>query len=286
MSIYLIAELGHNWAPDPDTAVRMVQAAADAGADAVKVQCRTLPDAIPESQRSKLKRLPWDPDTEVDYVTYREQCELDDDGLRRVADIARHRGLDFGASCWDETALTCLCHIAPPDFLKLASASTTDLPLVAATAAEARRLGIPVLISTGACTWDDVDAAVAAASAHNAEVWVAQCTSTYPADPSHLHLRAIPAMSERYPSARVGYSNHAVSIAPSIAAIGLGAEWVEVHVTLDRTMPGTDQAASFEFSGLRKLRQYADTVEQARGLPEKAVQPGESEIMAKLRRVS
>lgn len=290
---FLIAELGHNHNGDFDIACRMVEAAAQAGADAVKVQCRTLPDAIPDAQRGVAKVVPWTGET-MSYVDYRRLVEFNDQQILGLRALANDCGVEFFASVWDIAQVERIRDLIQPRYYKIPSACATDLELVRAAARvvheqAALRGNGSLLLSTGACTAEDIDAMTAAARplyGHvPGRVWLAQCTATYPCPPEHTQLAVIPEMRRLWPEMRIGFSNHGVSIAPLVAAVALGAEWLEVHFTLDRSMPGTDQSASFEPAGLAKLRSYVDTVTSAMGDGVKRIQPGEAEVMRKLRRV-
>lgn len=284
--VTLIAELSHNWNGDLRIAERMIEAAANAGADLVKIQCRTLPDAIPEAQRDRPKVVPWTGET-LSYVDYRRLVELTDEQIVHLGRIARDCGTELFASVWDAEQVYRVRDLIDPAYYKIPSACATDLDLVQRAAMVAHEREGVIMISTGALEGYGVAETMAAArSVGDVSIWLAQCTATYPCPVEHLHLRTIPMLIAEYQDARVGFSNHGVSIAPLVAAVALGASWLEVHFTLDRSMPGTDQAASFEPSGLARLRRYVDTVRAAMGEAEKAIQPGEEETMAKLRRVS
>lgn len=283
MRPYLIAELGHNHDGSLETALRMIDAAAEAGADAVKIQCRTLPDDIPEAKRDTPKVVPWTGET-LSYVEYRRLCEHDDAAIGALWDYADALNVGFGASLWGLGQVERFTGGHPFDFYKLASAGLTDLALIASMSRLATAQHVPFIMSTGGASWREVDAAVAAVDPA-AELWIAQCTSTYPCPPENAHAVVVPSMQGRYPqAARVGFSNHCTSIIPAVTAVSVGATFVEAHFTLDRSMPGTDQSSSFEPEGLRKLRRYIDTAAVSRGDPEKRVQPGEAAIMDKLRR--
>lgn len=296
---FLISELGHNHNGDFSVAKRMVETAAQSGADAVKIQCRTLPDAIPEAQRDVPKVVPWTGET-MSYVDYRRLVEFSDEQILELDELANNVGVEFFASCWDVAQVDRIRGLIDPRFYKIASACATDEELVRHTVQVAdgramrKRSGAAVIASTGGLDRAGVDRlALWLSTAQHADVWLGQCTATYPCPPQHTDLRVIQSWIDTAPgvlfdsgiAVNIGFSNHGVSIAPLVAAVALGAEWLEVHFTLDRSMPGTDQAASFEPSGLAKLRSYVDTVTSAMGDGVKRVQPGEAEVMRKLRRV-
>lgn len=279
---YVISEVGRNYNGSFDLARELVEVSADCGVDAVKFQIRTPRRVLPRDRWDRMRTPPWG-GPQIREIEYYERMELTDDQLALLRDRAHELGVDFGASCWDEESLERF-EALDPDFLKVASASTTDLTLLAYTAGAAKRLGIPLLVSTGACTWTQVDEAMEVCRSVGCATWVAQCTSEYPCPPENLNLDCIPELALRYPWAKVGYSNHAVSMAAPTLALGKGAEWIEVHVTLDRAMPGSDHAASFEPAGLRRLVEWCGYSDKARGSRVKVPTPGEVEAMQKLRR--
>lgn len=279
--VTLICEAGGNHNGDWDRARRMVEKAAEVGADAYKIQIRTLPDDLPDPDR--MKTVPWTGEP-MRYADYRRILEFTPDQIRELADLSRSLGMAFGASCWGTKAVKTLRHATPggPDFYKVASASMTDHDLVEDMSAQAWEDGVPILMSTGALTMEQVGQAMDSTVA-GCDVWLAQCTSTYPCRPEDINLRALGTLAEAYPTALLGFSNHSTSVAPIVGAVALGAQWVEVHFTLDRSLPGTDQSASFEPAGLRKIRSYVDTVSAALGDGVKRVLPEEERIMKGLR---
>lgn len=286
----LIAELGHNHNGSFDTALEMVEQAGLCGADFVKVQSRTLPDAIPESQRDRPKVVPWTGEI-MSYVDYRRLCEFTDAQMEQLRIRAAQYGMGLGTSVWDLGQVERFSpggEGGPLAFVKIASASMTDHELVSAASSLAVESRCPLLMSTGGSDWEMVDAAIDAVDTA-AHLVLMHATSTYPCPPGHANLRVLEAMRYRYQGEvvvvdEIGYSNHCASIIPSVVAGGLGAKWIEVHFTLDRSMQGTDQAASMEPSGLRRLRGYLDTVGESLGDGRKRIMPGEDEVMRRLRR--
>lgn len=282
--VTLICELSHNANGSFERSIEMVEAAADAGADAIKVQVRTIPDDLPDPDKRKV--VPWTGE-EMSYAEYRQLCEYTPQQLSDLADLTRGLGMRFGASCWGMNAVDTLCDAVTdgPDFFKAASASMTDLELIEEMSIRAWDRGIPLLLSSGGCELGDIEEAVQSCVA-GCDLWLAQCTAEYPCRPEHLDIGVIDTMRELYPDLLIGLSNHGVSVAPIVGAVALGARWVELHFTLDRSLPGTDHAASFEPSGVRKVRSYVDTMMAALGDGTKRVHPAEAATMAKLRRVS
>lgn len=272
---YVIAEIGLNHNGDVEIAKQLIDVAAAAGADAVKFQKRTPEISTPEHMRETLRETPWGTMT---YLAYRHRVEFDRDQYIEVADHAVLRGLDWFASPWDVPSvafledLNVLAH-------KVASACLTDLPLLEAL----RDTGKPVILSTGMSTIEQIDAAIEVIGTDR--LVLLHATSTYPMEPDEANLRMIPSLRDRYPGVPVGYSGHERGLQISLAAVALGAVAVERHITLDRTMWGSDHAASLEPAGLTHLVRDIRIVETALGDGVKRVFPGEQAPMAKLRRV-
>ncbi len=270
---YVIAEIGINHNGDLDLARRLVAAAAKAGCDAVKFQKRTPEVCVPEAQRDLLRETPWGL---ITYMDYRYRVELDLDAYREIDACCREHGIAWLASCWDDASVDFIAQFEPPCF-KIASASLTDDALLR----HHRRYGLPIVLSTGMSTLDEIDHAVEVLGKE--ELILLHCTSAYPAKVEELNLRAIGTLRERY-GVPVGYSGHEVGLAPTVAAATLGAVMVERHITLDRALWGSDQAASVEPHGFRRMVRDIRTVEQAAGDGVKKVYDDELPMRAKLRR--
>lgn len=274
--VYVIAEIGLNHNGDVELAKRLIDVAADAGADAVKLQKRTPELATPAHMRDVERETPWGTMT---YLEYRRRVELDREQYIEIGDHATLRGLTWFASPWDEPSVDFLESLNVAAY-KVASASVTDLALLRAIGATGR----PVILSTGMSTLEQVDAAVAALAADDRLI-VLHATSTYPMPAEEANLRMIPVLGARYPGVPIGYSGHERGLQISLAATALGATVIERHITLDRTMWGSDHAASLEPQGLEHLVRDIRIIELALGDGVKRVQPGELAPMAKLRRV-
>ena len=275
--VYVIAEIGLNHNGDVELAKRLIDVAADAGADAVKLQKRTPELATPAHMRDVERETPWGTMT---YLEYRRRVELDREQYIEIGDHATLRGLTWFASPWDEPSVDVLESLNVAAY-KVASASVTDLALLRAIGATGR----PVILSTGMSTLEQIDAAVAALDADDRLI-VLHATSTYPMPAEEANLRMIPVLGARYPGVPIGYSGHERGLQISLAATALGATVIERHITLDRTMWGSDHAASLEPQGLEHLVRDIRIIELALGDGVKRVQPGELAPMAKLRRVS
>ncbi|MEV8272919.1 N-acetylneuraminate synthase family protein [Microbacterium sp. NPDC077184] len=272
---YVIAEIGLNHNGDVDLAKRLIDVAADAGADAVKFQKRTPEIATPEHMRDIPRETPWGTMT---YLDYRRRVEFDRTQYIEISDHALLRGLEWFASPWDVPSVAFLEDLGVAAH-KVASASLTDHALLRTLA----DTGKPVILSTGMSTMVEIDAAVSVLGTDR--LVLMHATSTYPMEPEEANLRMIPALRERFPGVPVGYSGHERGLQISLAAVALGAVAVERHITLDRTMWGSDHAASLEPTGLTHLVRDIRVIESALGDGVKRVYPGELAPMAKLRRV-
>lgn len=272
---YVIAEIGLNHNGDVEIAKQLIDVAADAGADAVKFQKRSPAISTPVHMRDTLRETPWGTMT---YLDYRYRVEFSREQYIEVSDHALLRGLDWFASPWDVPSVEFLEDLNVVAH-KVASACLTDIPLLQAL----RDTGKPIILSTGMSTIAQIDAALEVLGTDR--LVLLHATSTYPMDPDEANLRVIPTLRDRYPGVPVGYSGHERGLQISVAAVALGAVAVERHVTLDRTMWGSDHAASLEPAGLQHLVRDIRIIEQALGDGVKRVFPGERAPMAKLRRV-
>ena len=281
MAVEIVAELGQNHNGSLDVCLRMIEAAKAAGVDAVKLQKRHLPDAIPESQRTILKSTPWGL---MSYLEYRERLEFTVSQYDVIDQACKTIGIKWFVSVWDIPSLeTMVARYPDMPYIKIPSACLTDDLLLA----EAAGCGIPVVLSTGMSTAAEVDHAMHLFDwgAEGNDFTVCHCNSTYPCPVGDLNLRCLAWLNKTYPWARLGYSGHEVGLATTIAAVALGAQYVERHFTLDRSMWGSDQAASVEPGGFKRLVKDIRNVEQALGDGLKRVTPGELEAMRRLRRI-
>jgi N-acetylneuraminate synthase len=225
--------------------------------------------------RDTLRETPWGTMT---YLDYRYRVEFTREQYVEVSDHALLRGLDWFASPWDVPSVAFLEDLNVVAH-KVASACLTDIPLLQAL----RDTGKPIILSTGMSTIAQIDAALEVLGTDR--LVLLHATSTYPMEPDEANLRVIPTLRDRYPGVPVGYSGHERGLQISVAAVALGAVAVERHITLDRTMWGSDHAASLEPAGLQHLVRDIRIIEQALGDGVKRVFPGEQAPMAKLRRV-
>jgi N-acetylneuraminate synthase len=270
---YIIGEIGINHNGDLESCKKLIDVAAAAGCNAVKFQKRTPELCVPDAQKSVVRETPWGLMT---YLEYRHRIELKEDQYGEIDRYAKSKGLHWFASCWDVPSVDFIERFSPVAY-KIASASLTDEELLRHIAHKGR----PVILSTGMSTQDEIDRAVGWFDRQR--LILTHATSTYPCSPDELNLRMINTLRGRY-NVPVGYSGHETGLQTSVAAVALGACVVERHITLDRALWGTDQAASVEPAGLHRLVRDIRVVERAFGDGVKHVYASELPIRAKLRR--
>lgn len=273
--VYITGEIGINHNGDLDKALALVDAAADAGCDAVKFQKRTPEICTPRDQWDIERDTPWG---RMTYIDYRHRVEFGEDEYQAIDAHCRERGIDWFASPWDTEAVAFLEKFDVPAH-KVASASLTDDVLLR----ELRATGRTVILSTGMSTPAQIRHAVEVLGSAN--ILLCHATSTYPAVADELNLRVIHTLQAEYPNVPIGYSGHETGLQTTLAAVALGAAFVERHITLDRAMWGSDQAASVEPGGLTRLVRDIRTIEASLGDGVKKVYESELAPMRKLRRV-
>jgi N-acetylneuraminate synthase len=271
---YIIGEIGINHNGDLEIAKKLIDLAAHTGCDAVKFQKRTPEVCVPKDQWNIVRDTPWGTMT---YIDYKHRIEFGEKEYGEIDHHCREVGIAWFASCWDEPSVDFIDRFGPPCY-KIASACLTDDSLLKYTRAKGR----PIVLSTGMSTLAQVDHAVDVLGKR--DLAILHACSAYPASYADLNLNVIPALRERF-RVPVGYSGHESGIASSVAAVALGARIVERHITVDRAMWGTDQAASLGPSGLERLIRDIRIVEVAMGAADKRLLDSEVSIMKKLRRV-
>ncbi len=275
MPVFVIAEVGINHNGEVALAKRLIDGAVLAGVDAVKFQKRTPELCVPEDQWLIERDTPWG---RMTYIDYRRRMEFGYAEFDQIDRHCRERNILWFASCWDEPSVDFMERYEPPCY-KAASASLTDHALLRKMQATGR----PLMISTGMSTMQEIEDAVASVSMQN--LAIAHSTSAYPCPVEALNLKMIETLKRRFPEIPVGYSGHETGLAPSWAAVSLGATFIERHITLDRAMWGTDQAASVEIGGLMRLVANIRDIERSMGDGIKRVYDSELPIQKKLRRV-
>lgn len=270
---FVIAEIGINHNGDLATTRDLIQASKDAGADAVKFQKRTVEVVYTAAELANPRDNPFGA-TNGDL---KRGLEFTHEQYSEIDAICQELDILWTASCWDEGSVDFIEKFSPP-FYKIASASLTDDNLLQ----HHRKTGRPIILSTGMSSLEEIDHAVEVLGKD--DLIVLHCTSTYPSKPEELNLSAIPVLQERY-DVPIGYSGHEVGLQTTVAAVTLGACVAERHITLDRSMWGSDQAASVEPPGFTRMVRDIRTIETALGDGQKRVYESEVPIREKLRRV-
>lgn len=273
---YIIAEVGINHNGDLEIAKKIIDAAVHAGADAVKFQKRTPEVATPPEQQKQMRETPWG---YITYLDYRYKVEFNEEQYREIDRYCREKGIDWMVSVWDEPSVDFMEKFDTPAY-KVPSASLTDHNLLK----RVRKTGKPVIISTGMSTMEQIHKGVNVVGEDN--LVIMHCTSAYPCEPEELNLRMIETLRREFPNTPIGYSGHEVGLVPSAIAVAFGACSVERHITLDRAMWGSDQAASVEPGGFERLVKYIRVTEASLGDGVKRVYESEKPSLMKLRRVN
>lgn len=276
--VFVIAEIGINHNGNIDMALRLIDAAVEAGADAVKFQKRTPLMCIPPEIWDIKRQTPWGMITNKEY---RQRIEFGPKDYITIDNYCRQKGILWFASPWDKLSVDFLENFEPL-YYKVASCMVTDLELVE----KIGQTGRPVIMSTGMSSWKQVQDAVNQLPGYMKanKLTLMVCTSNYPATIDTLHLNRIPMMQHQYPNVRIGYSGHESGLWTTLCAVAMGARAIERHITLDRSMPGSDQAASVEPAGFKKLVKEIRNFEKAVGEGELGLQDCEIPSMKKLRR--
>jgi len=273
MKTFVIAEIGINHNGDIDIARKLIDIAGGAGCDAVKFQKRTIDIVYPKEVLDAPRESPWG-------TTQRAQKEGLEFGKKEYDIIdayCRTRGILWSASAWDMESQAFLQQYDLP-FNKVASAMLTHVPFLKVVSAERK----PAYISTGMSTLEQIDRAVEIFRDASCPFTLMHAVSTYPSEDHECNLRMIPALSKRY-GCDVGYSGHERGILPSVLAVAMGAVALERHITLDRKMYGSDQAASLEKADLEQLMGEIRKVQEILGDGEKRVSEKELGVAKKLR---
>jgi N-acetylneuraminate synthase len=273
---FVIAEIGINHNGDLGIAKQMIDAAVHARVDAVKFQKRTPEISTPPEQRKQMRETPWG---YISYLEYRHKVEFGEEEYCEIDRYCKEKGIAWMVSVWDEPSVEFMEQFDTPAY-KIPSASLTDHALIR----RARASGRPLILSSGMSTMEEIRKGVNIAGEQ--DLVVMHCTSTYPCEPEELNLMMIETLRREFPDLPIGYSGHEVGLIPSAIAVALGACMVERHLTLDRAMWGSDQAASVEPGGFERLVKYLRVTEAALGDGVKKVYESERASMLRLRRVN
>ena len=272
---FIIAEIGINHNGSVDIAKKLIDGAAFSGADAVKFQKRTIEKVYTKEELDKPRESPWG-------KTNREQKKGLEFGKKQydiIDKYCKEKGIKWFASAWDTDSLRFLKQYKLK-YNKVASAMLTHRELVEMISKEKKY----TFISTGMSTLNEIQRVVDVFKKNKCPFELMHCNSTYPMKDYEANLRLIPFLRKKF-KCNVGYSGHEVGLITTCAAVALGATSVERHITLDRSMYGSDQAASVEIMGFYRLVEYIRTIESALGNEKKIVTDQEQEIKKKLRRI-
>lgn len=272
----IVGEIGINHNGSIELAKQMIDMAVKAGVDVVKFQKRNPDVCVPQHQKDVMKDTPWG---QMKYIDYKYRIEFDKEGYDEIDKYCSEKGIMWSASVWDKDSVDFLRQYQLP-FIKIPSAKLTDLDLINYLCTSIRK---PIIISTGMSTEEEIDLAVKTVEKYNLPLTIMHCNSTYPAKDSELNLSYITHLKEKYPHHTIGYSGHEEGISASIIAAHVGAEVIERHITLSRSMWGTDQAASLVFDQLYRLVRDVKKIPMWLGDGQKRIYPGEQKIKNKLR---
>lgn len=270
---FIIAEIGINHNGSVEIAKRLIDMANNCGCNAVKFQKRTIDVVYTQEFLDSLRDSPWG-------TTQREQKEGLEFGKKEYGEIDKYCkkvGIDWFASAWDKQSQFFLNDYTLK-YNKIASAMLTNIPFLKSVAEEKKH----TFISTGMSTYKSIDKAVEIFKKYNCPFTLMHCVSTYPSDDEECNIIMIKTLKERY-NCDVGYSGHEKGILPSTLAVSFGARVLERHITLDRTMYGSDQAASLEKRGLEILVRDSHAVQGILGDGKKHISDKEKQIAKKLR---
>jgi sialic acid synthase len=272
---FVIAEVGHNHQGNVDTAKKMIKAAVDAGASAVKLQKRDNRSLFTSAYYDR----PYNSENSFggSYGEHREFLEFDYDQYKELQSYSNELGTIFFATAFDFKSADFLQNLDMPAF-KIASGDLKNLPLINYLA----DFGKPLIISTGGGYQEDIDRVVESLESKKAQYSILQCTAGYPPAWNELNLGVITTLRNKFPSTVIGFSSHDNGIAMSVAAYALGARIIEKHFTLNRTLKGTDHAFSLEPQGLSKLVRDLDRLHVALGDGIKSQYPSESDPLQKM----
>jgi N-acetylneuraminate synthase len=271
--VFMIAEIGINHNGDVSLAKQLIDMAVSAGCDAVKFQKRTIDVVYSKDVLDAPRESPWG----TTQRAQKEALEFGQPEYDEIDSYCRARGIEWFASAWDVQSQLFLRRYNLP-YNKIASPMLTHLDFLDLVASENR----PTFLSTGMSNYDQIDRAVAIFRERRCPIMLMHCVSEYPAPESSLNLASLAALRQRY-GYPVGYSGHEVTMIPALIAATLGAVAIERHITLDRAMYGSDQAASLEKRGLEMLVGYLRTIPSVMGDGVKRVSPAEAVNATKLR---
>lgn len=276
MSIFIIAEIGINHNGDVETAKKLIDGAIFAGANAVKFQKRTVEKVYSKEELDKPRESPWG-------ATTRDQkmgLEFDEEEYNEIDRYCKEKGISWFASAWDIDSQRFLQKYKCK-YNKVASAMLTNKELLEEIAKEKKH----TFIGTGMSTMEEIEKAISIFKKQGCSYELMHCNSVYPMPEDQANLKVIPVLREKF-NCKVGYSGHEVGLIVTCGAVVLGVTSIERHITLDRAMYGSDQAASIEIMGFYRMVSYVRTLEKALGNGIKVVTQGEEDIKKRLRKIN
>lgn len=254
---YIIGEIGINHNGDLQKAKDLIKIASSAGFSAVKFQKRNPIKSTPGHQKSKQKDTPWG---KMSYLEYKFKIEFNKKEYDEIDFYCKQNNIEWSASPWDIDSAIFLQKYNLP-WVKIASASLTNLDLLNYCSDNFKK----IIMSTGMSTEKEVEKAYKILTKNNIDVVVLHCNSEYPTPPDKVNLNYINTLKSKFPKSDIGYSGHEYGLTTTICSVAMGARYVERHITLDKTMWGSDQMVSVEPHGMFKLCRGIRELELALG---------------------
>ncbi len=271
---FLIAEIGINHNGSVKLAKKLIDLAKKYNFDAVKFQKRDPDICVPENQKNEIRYTPWG---KMTYLEYKKKIEFGKKEFKEIDSYCKKKNISWFCSAWDANSIKFMKGFKTK-YNKVASAVATNLSLLELIAKEKKL----TFISTGMCKMQDIKNAVKIFKKNKCEFVLMHCVSTYPCLEKDLNLNLIRELKSFF-NCKIGYSGHEATVSPSLAAWFLGADYIERHITLDRTMWGTDQSASLSESGIRDLSTMLNKFPSMLGNGKKIITKGEKQLIPKFR---
>ncbi len=271
---FLIAEIGINHNGDVSIAKKLIEDAKYAGFDAVKFQKRDLDVCIPEYIKDVMRDTP---SGRMTYLNYKKKIEFGEKEFYKISKYCKDIGIDWFCSAWDLNSLKFLKNFKMK-FNKVASPMLTHIELLNAIAKDKKL----TFISTGMSRMIDIQKAVKIFKKNKCDFVLMHCVSNYPCDEKNLNLNLIKTLKQKF-KCKIGYSGHETTVSPSLAAWFLGADYIERHITLDRTLFGTDHASSLEENGIRHFTEQLYKFPSMLGNAKKTISNAEKKLIPKFR---
>ncbi len=271
---FLIAEIGINHNGSVELAKKIIDLAKKYNFDSVKFQKRDLSICIPEAQKNKIRNTPWG---EMTYLEYKKKIEFGEREFKAIDNYCKKIKIDWFCSAWDTASLIFLKKFETK-YNKVASAMLTNHPLLELIAKEKKL----TFISTGMSNMKNINDALKIFKKHKCNFVLMHCVSNYPCPEEDLNLNLITTLKKKF-KCKIGYSGHESSVSPSFAAWFLGADYIERHITLDRSMYGTDQAASLAEQGIAQLTEVLSKFPRMLGNGKKTISKEEKKLISRFR---